>query len=255
MVQFCLEPSRKQCIGISLVSDVNTGPERVKVQSKKGNISKSQREWTFENGILKPFLFNNTYVAIDVDKYLVVVKNGLMPVLFTNAPRFRSLNGLCVVPMKCNRNELGFCSKTSDERAIHLANGAMLKLLPCLPSTPDWTIITTFSPTFIEYEHPIETVVPTVGFSPSTMPSFSASSMPSSYPSMSPSFSPSEMVTNISTSSTSLPTTSPSFENETISVIIPNVVSVSYVGVSALVIIVAMIIVVFLNCRKRFFVK
>lgn len=268
MVEFCLDKAPYPCLGMSL-SDNKGDIEFINLQTKGRNVSKSQMEWTYVNGVLRPLLYNQTYVGVNNEDYLVLKYKG-PPVLFVNEPRFRSNDGKCVTPMKCNRNALGFCSKTSTERATHLARGAYVKLLPCLKISPEWTVRTTLAPT-TEYEEPNSTIItPTSSPSSSLFPSSSPSASPfgatsSDFPTVSPSASP---LLSLSPSSSpaiyfNVPTSSPvvsvfplvttpsptSFDNQTVVALIA---SSSYVGLVAIVIVAAILWVIYVNCRRRF---
>ncbi len=253
MTQFCLDDRPPYpCLGLSLSDDLGD-VEFIHLQTKG------------RNGILRPLLYNHTYVGVNKEDYLVLKSHKGSPVLFVNEPRFRSVDGKCVTPMKCNRNKEGFCSRTSNERATHLARGAVIKLLPCLETSPEWTVIRTRAPTG-EYEQPQETKTPT---SPSLSPDLFLPSPPSTSPSFVESFSPTlspSYSPHVSSSSPTLltvvPTTSPvslllvtpsptSVENQTTTSTVAFVIGNSYFGLFAIVIVLA----ICFSCRSLFFKK
>lgn len=215
-VSFCLKNSR-QCLGISTGN--NKGPEDfLGLQGKGENVSVAQKRWILDsNHHLRPWLFQDAYVTVDSKFFLRVSYNKGTPVNFTADPYFSVNNGsLCVTPMQCQRNALGFCNPNSNKVARFFTHGQYTKLLPCRNS-PQWEIIQTpeeyeqhpaFSPTRIV---PTTTSVTTI---PSGSPSsFSPSLSPSEiFPSTAPTWSPYPVP---SFSPELVPTTSPSIRTRT----------------------------------------
>ncbi len=254
MVKFCLTVQPRPCLGLSTKRFNDNVPNQLNLQAKGKNVSVDQLEWNFLNGTLRPFLRPTSFVTVDKNGYLVISSVG-SPVSFENAPFFSSRNGsLCVTPMKCLRNPQGFCSSVSSERANKFANGAVVKLLPCLDSSPLWDVVlaSTDGPT-IEYEEETKTpsslapssLAPS-SLSPTVSPSFSPTY---SAPTVSPSFSP-ESSWSPPPSFMYLDTPSPTTAtNESFLTGVQN--NDAYAGLSVLIVVLAIPIVYYVNVRKK----